>query len=101
MFCPITTRYGHNYDCTWSGPRRGSAALWAGDPNGPSFLAAEFIVHDDADGPWVEWSWPKGQSRWRPDRDEDELDYVPKPEAEMCDALEGLILHSPVTRRRI
>jgi len=83
----------YGFAWSWCGRGHGTAALWAGDPNGPCFLEDEFTVRETDGSLWVEWSNAKGQSRWRPDRDEDEEDYVPKPEGEVWGALERLILH--------
>ena len=73
---PLIQRNGLVYGVFWSwhGVGQGKFALSAGEPNGPSFAKGVFTIHNEVNGPWVEWQWPKGQSRWRPDRDEDELD---------------------------
>src|SRR5262249_48599414 len=73
----------YGFAWSWSGRGHGTASLWAGDPNGPSFLEDEFTVQVTDGRPWVEWSNAKGQSGWRPDKDEDEDDYAPKPEGEV------------------
>src|SRR5262245_54178070 len=77
---------------SWSGPCRGKAALWAGDPNGLCFLEDEFAIRMTDGRRWVEWLRVKGQSRWRPERDEDELDYILPPDGYVWGALEELIL---------
>src|SRR5262245_30550024 len=82
----------YGFAWSWGGRGHGTASLWAGDPNGPCFLEDEFTVQTTDGRPWVEWANAKGQSRWRPDSDEDEDDYVPKPEGEVWASLERLIL---------
>jgi hypothetical protein len=82
----------YGFAWSWSGPGCGRAPLWAGDPNGPCFLEDDFTIRMTDGRHRVEWSQVKGQSRWRPERDEDELDYVPLPLADVWGALEELIL---------